>query len=183
MGKRLRERMDLGFTFLKMDLGLMQIADIPGAVVGPAGVLDGLRHHAGGIRATTMEERKARNLIYDAQNVMHPFTGLHFSEKGLDLLEQYIAEVHAEIGPEIPLAIDHLGHISLQDGIRLAQRIEKYTPAWLEEHHPLAAYGAVSPVAAINLSADLHRRGYVPEGRASSRCSTTPASRSFTLTS
>ena len=136
MGKRLKERMDMGFTFLKMDLGLMEIAHIPGAVVGPAGVLDGLRRHAGGIKAKTLEERKARNLVYDAQNVMHPFTGLHFSEKGLELLEQYIAEVRAEIGPEIPLAIDHLGHISLQDGIRLAQRIEKYTPAWLEDVIP-----------------------------------------------
>src|SRR5580692_6193006 len=35
-GKRLKQRMALGFTFLKMDLGLMQIADIPGAVVSPA---------------------------------------------------------------------------------------------------------------------------------------------------
>jgi L-alanine-DL-glutamate epimerase-like enolase superfamily enzyme len=136
MGKRLKERMDKGFTFLKMDLGLMEIAHIPGAVVGPAGVLEGFKQHAGGIRASNNEERKARNLVYDAQNVMHPFTGLHFSEKGLDLLEQYIAEVREVIGPEIPLAIDHLGHISLQDGIRLAQRIEKYTPAWLEDVIP-----------------------------------------------
>jgi gluconate/galactonate dehydratase len=136
MGKRLKERMDLGFTFLKMDLGLMQIADIPGAVVGPEGVLEAFRHNAGDASPRTLEERKKRNLIYDAQNVMHPFTGLHFSEKGLDLLDQYMSEVRAEIGPEIPLAIDHLGHISLQDGIRLARRIEKYTPAWLEDVIP-----------------------------------------------
>ena len=37
---------------------------------------------------------------------------------------------------EIPLAIDHVGHISLQDGIRLARRIEKYVPAWLEDVIP-----------------------------------------------
>ncbi len=136
MGKRLKERMDMGFTFLKMDLGLMEIAHIPGAVVGPAGVLDGFKQHAGGLLATSDAERKARNMVYDAQNVMHPFTGLHFSEKGLDLLEQYIAEVREVIGPDIPLAIDHLGHISMSDGIRLAQRIEKYTPAWLEDVIP-----------------------------------------------
>jgi L-alanine-DL-glutamate epimerase-like enolase superfamily enzyme len=136
MGKRLKQRMDMGFTFLKMDLGLMEIAHIPGAVVGPAGVLDGFRQHAGGLLATNDAQRKARNMVYDAQNVMHPFTGLHFSEKGLDLLEQYIAEVREVIGPDIPLAIDHLGHISMSDGIRLAQRIEKYTPAWLEDVIP-----------------------------------------------
>lgn len=136
MGKRLKARMDLGFTFLKMDLGLMEIADVPGAVVGPAGVLDAFRTHAGNSTARTLDDRKARNLVYDAQNVMHPFTALHFSDKGLDLLEQYIAEVREVIGPEIPLAIDHVGHISLQDGIRLARRIEKYTPAWLEDVIP-----------------------------------------------
>ena len=37
---------------------------------------------------------------------------------------------------EIPLAIDHVGHISLQNGIRLARRIEKYVPAWLEDVIP-----------------------------------------------
>ncbi len=136
MGKRLKARMDLGFTFLKMDLGLMQIADVPGAVAGPAGALDPLRHHVGQMRPETLADRRHRNALYDAQNVMHPFTGLHFTEMGLDLLEQYIAEVRAEIGPEIPLAIDHVGHIALQDGIRLARRIEKYTPAWLEDVIP-----------------------------------------------
>src|SRR5262245_23390137 len=35
-GRRLKERMERGYTFLKMDLGLMQIADLPGAVVAPS---------------------------------------------------------------------------------------------------------------------------------------------------
>ncbi|MCP4303474.1 MAG: mandelate racemase/muconate lactonizing enzyme family protein, partial [bacterium] len=48
----------------------------------------------------------------------------------------YMAEVRAEIGEEMPIAIDHLGHISLNDGIRLARRIEKYNPAWLEDVIP-----------------------------------------------
>jgi gluconate/galactonate dehydratase len=134
-GKRLKERMERGFTFLKMDLGLMQIAHIPGAVVAPAGVLEGLHGNPRG-RGGSLEERKTRNRIYDAQNVMHPFTALHFTEKGVDLLEQYITEVREVIGDEIPLAIDHVGHISLQDGIRLARRIEKYAPAWLEDVIP-----------------------------------------------
>jgi hypothetical protein len=42
-GKRLKERMALGYTFLKIDLGLMQIVDIPGSVVAPAGSLEGYR--------------------------------------------------------------------------------------------------------------------------------------------
>ncbi|WP_214472700.1 mandelate racemase/muconate lactonizing enzyme family protein [Mesorhizobium sp. dw_380] len=134
-GKRLKERMDRGFTFLKMDLGLMQIAHIPGAVVAPAGALEGFHGNPRG-RGGSLEERKTRNLAYGAQNVQHPFTGLHFTEKGIDLLEQYIHQVREIIGYEIPLAIDHVGHISLQDGIRLARRIEKYVPAWLEDVIP-----------------------------------------------
>ncbi|TPK63721.1 mandelate racemase/muconate lactonizing enzyme family protein [Mesorhizobium sp. B2-4-19] len=134
-GKRLKQRMDRGFTFLKMDLGLMQIAHVPGAVSAPAGALEGFHANPRG-RGGTLEERKVRNLAYDAQNVRHPFTGLHFTEKGIDLLEQYIHEVREVIGYEIPLAIDHVGHISLQDGIRLSRRIEKYVPAWLEDVIP-----------------------------------------------
>jgi len=135
-GKRLKKRMALGYTFLKMDLGLAQIMHVPGAVNAPTGVLDGYRTHAERMPAKTLEDRRKRNASYEVHNVRHPFTGLHFTEKGLDLLEQYIAEVRDEIGPEIPLAIDHLGHISLTDGIRLAKRIEKYTPAWLEDVIP-----------------------------------------------
>jgi L-alanine-DL-glutamate epimerase-like enolase superfamily enzyme len=135
-GKRLKERMDLGFTFLKMDLGLMQIADIPGAVLAPAGTLEGYRAYSPRAQAKTLEERRLRNAAYDVQNIRHPFSGMHFTDKGIDLLEQYIAEVREEIGYEIPLAIDHVGHISLQNGIRLARRIEKYVPAWLEDVIP-----------------------------------------------
>jgi gluconate/galactonate dehydratase len=135
-GRRLKDRMNLGFTFLKMDLGLMQIADLPGAVSGPTGILEGLRSRAAQGQAHTLDDRRLRNAAYDAQNVPHPFTGLHFTDKGLDYLEQYISEVRAVIGNEIPLAIDHVGHISLQNGIRLAKRIEKYTPAWLEDVIP-----------------------------------------------
>ncbi len=45
-GLRLKERMKRGFTFLKMDLGLMQIAHLPGAVAGPSGVLEALGSRA-----------------------------------------------------------------------------------------------------------------------------------------
>ncbi len=105
-------------------------------MVAPAGALEGYRIHPGSGPVRTMEDRRARNAVYDIQNVRHPFTGLHFTEKGIDLLEQYIHEVREVIGYEVPLAIDHVGHISLQDGIRLARRIEKYVPAWLEDVIP-----------------------------------------------
>ena len=33
-------------------------------------------------------------------------TGIHLTEKGLDLLEQYVSEVRSVIGYEIPLAVE-----------------------------------------------------------------------------
>lgn len=135
-GRRLKARMALGYTFLKMDLGLGQVMHAPGAVNAPPGLIESYRSDPLRMTAKTYEERRRRNAVYDVHNVRHPFTGLHFTELGLDLLEQYIAEVREEIGPEIPLAIDHLGHIALSDGIRLARRIERYNPAWLEDVLP-----------------------------------------------
>lgn len=135
-GKRLKNRMDLGFTFLKMDLGLGQVMHEKGTVSAPVGVLEQFQSRPLRAHPKSLDERRKANAIYDVHNVMHPFTGLHFTEKGLDMMEQYIAEVRAVIGEEIPLAIDHLGHISLHDGIRLARRIEKYNVAWLEDVLP-----------------------------------------------
>jgi len=69
-------------------------------------------------------------------NVPHPFTGIHVTEKGLDVLEQYVKDVRDVIGYEIPLAIDHFGHICVEDCIRLCRRIEKYNIAWAEDMIP-----------------------------------------------
>ena len=101
-GRRLKERMALGYTFLKMDLGLAQIMHEPGTVGSPTGVLEGFRTHSERIAVETLDDRRRRNASYDVHNVRHPFTGLHFTEKGLDLLEQYIAEVREVIGPGGP---------------------------------------------------------------------------------
>ena len=57
-GKRLKERMALGYTFLKMDLGLQQIMDQAGAVVAPAGSLEGYRTHPGGASSKTLDDRR-----------------------------------------------------------------------------------------------------------------------------
>ncbi len=77
-----------------------------------------------------------RNRGYDIYNVPHPFTGIHLTENGIDLLEKYVAEVRAVIGYTVPLATDHFGHIALEDCIRLGKRLEKYNLAWVEDMIP-----------------------------------------------
>src|SRR5690606_11434228 len=131
-----------GFTFLKMDLGIGQIAHEPGTISGPPGFLEETIEATARWRArfdrpgSKEEQREVRRRYYEVANVAHPVTGLHVTAKGLDLLEQYVAEVRAEIGYEVPLAIDHFGHIGVEDCIKLGRRVEKYNLAWMEDMIP-----------------------------------------------
>ena len=45
---------------------------------------------------------------------------------GLDYLEDYVRQVREVIGYTVPLAIDHFGHVAIEDAIRFAKRLEKY---------------------------------------------------------
>ncbi|WP_027092294.1 mandelate racemase/muconate lactonizing enzyme family protein [Cohnella thermotolerans] len=143
MGLALKERMNKGFTFLKMDLGINQIIHEPGTLSAPLGFLEEMRslsrawyegQRSGGL--SEWELRQARSRLYDIYNVAHPFTGIHVTEKGLDMLEQYVEEVRAVIGYEVPLAIDHFGHIGVEDCIKLGRRIDKFNLAWMEDMIP-----------------------------------------------
>lgn len=139
MGKALRQRMDRGFTFLKMDLGIDLLYGEPGALCAPLGMVDELnsaRDYEAISRNQPLEKQTARNRLYDIQNIAHPFTGVQVTEKGYDILEQYVRDVRAVIGYDIPLAIDHFGHIGVESCIKLARRIEKYNIAWMEDMIP-----------------------------------------------
>ncbi len=66
-----------------------------------------------------------------------PFIGIHLTEKGLDYLENYMARsAWSLIGYEIPLAIDHAGHIPVEDCLKLAKRLERFNLAWMEDPVP-----------------------------------------------
>ncbi|WP_274364951.1 mandelate racemase/muconate lactonizing enzyme family protein [Paenibacillus thermotolerans] len=143
MGQALKKRMEQGFTFLKMDLGIGQLIDEPGTLSAPLGFLEDMREASkaywlarnnGGVSKEQL--RRLRNRAYDFQNIAHPFTGIHVTEKGLDVLEQYVADVRSIIGYEVPLCIDHFGHIGVEDCIKLGRRIDKYNLAWMEDMIP-----------------------------------------------
>ncbi len=139
MGQALKRRMDMGFTFLKMDVGIGLIWDEPGALSYPTGLkeeMQELGRHGWRWNVKTLEDRARRNRAYDIYNVPHPLTGIHLTEKGIDLLEQYVSDVRDVIGYQVPLATDHFGHIALEDCIRLGKRLEKYNLAWVEDMVP-----------------------------------------------
>lgn len=139
MGKALLGRMRRGFTFLKMDLGIGLLMDEPGTLTAPLGFLDDMKKYAPSMinaargSKTPME---SAGKAYEMAGTAHPFTGIRLTEKGLDCLEEYVSRVRAAIGSDIPLAIDHFGHVCVEDCIRFARRIEKYGIAWMEDMQP-----------------------------------------------
>ncbi|HEY5908059.1 MAG TPA: mandelate racemase/muconate lactonizing enzyme family protein, partial [Vicinamibacteria bacterium] len=112
-GRKLKVRMDQGFTYLKQDFGINLIKDIPGTLTKPLGM-----PFSGG------------------ETVMHPFTGIYITDKGVALLSDYIAAIREVIGPEVPLSSDHYGHIDVNSCIRLARAMEKHHLAWMEDMVP-----------------------------------------------
>jgi L-alanine-DL-glutamate epimerase-like enolase superfamily enzyme len=143
MGEALKKRMEQGFTFLKMDLGIDMLFDVPGSLTAPLGFIEEMRKRGGDYYGYMRGRTKLdadfygkRNANTDIQNIAHPFTGIRVTEKGLDILEEYVKEVRDVIGWEIPLAIDHFGHLGVEDCIKLARRIEPYNIAWAEDLIP-----------------------------------------------
>lgn len=140
MGMALKKRMDLGFTFLKMDLGIGLLLDEPGIISAPLGFIDEMKQYAshvlnaqgGSVTADMVKHQKSYQIVTTA----HPFTGIQITEKGLDYLENYVREVREVIGYEVPLAIDHFGHVQLESCIRFCRRMEKYNLAWVEDLAP-----------------------------------------------
>ena len=140
MGRALKKRMDMGFTFLKMDLGIGLLMDEPGTINAPLGFIDDMKKYApqvlnvqgGSVTADMVKHQKSYAIV----NTAHPFTGIHLTEKGLDYLENYVKEVREVIGYEVPLAIDHFGHVCVEDCIRFGRRMERYNIAWMEDMVP-----------------------------------------------
>ena len=112
--QRMKERKEgMGLTWLKMDLGIEMVSDTPGTVNKPSGL-------------TSWEESQ----------VPHPFVGMEVTDKGVAMLEQFVAAVRDAVGMEIPLAMDHLGHLGVKSIIRLSKAYEKYNLSWLEDVIP-----------------------------------------------
>jgi L-alanine-DL-glutamate epimerase-like enolase superfamily enzyme len=110
---RLKARMDQGFTFLKMDLSIYLLSKVPGTV-------------------TQMSGRSPEEM----NTTQHMFTGTDITPKGIEIMADYVAQVRAAIGMEIPLAADHFGHIGVNACIKLGRALEKHNMAWLEDMIP-----------------------------------------------
>ena len=140
MGLELKKRMEMGFTFLKMDLGIGLLLDKPGSITAPLGSIDDMKKYTphllnvqdGSVTAEMVHRQKSYQIVMTP----HAMTGIQITEKGLDILEEYVRQVREVIGYEVPLAIDHFGHVCEESIIRFLKRMEKYNLAWAEDLIP-----------------------------------------------
>jgi L-alanine-DL-glutamate epimerase-like enolase superfamily enzyme len=113
-GQREKKRKEeMGLTWLKMDLGIEMVSDIPGTVTAPSGMSP-----------------------WERRVLPHPFTAMEVTDKGIEKLCEYVAAVRDAVGMEIPLSMDHLGHLGVNSFIRLGKAYEKYNLAWMEDVIP-----------------------------------------------
>src|SRR6185437_930010 len=113
-GQRAKDRKEtMGLTWLKMDLGINLVEHIPGCVTQPEGL-------------SRWEER----------DQPHPFIATEVTDKGIEKLSEYVAAVREAVGMEIPLSMDHLGHIGVKSCIRLGRAYEKFNLSWMEDVIP-----------------------------------------------
>lgn len=111
LAKRLKDRMDKGYTFLKMDLGVNLLYQTQDTL--------------------TREIRPV-----NSQRIEQPFARFEITEKGIEILANYVVQVRNVIGDEIPLGIDHFGPIGVDSCIRLGKAFEPCHIAWLEDMVP-----------------------------------------------
>lgn len=121
MGRRLKARHERGFSFLKMDVGIGLLRNTPGTLTFP---------HSG----DAVGGGPARG--YLSPNVRHPFTGIRVTDRGLGLLQDYVRTIRDIVGWDIPIAADHFGHIGVEDAIKIAQALDPFNLAWLEDMIP-----------------------------------------------
>src|SRR5215475_168050 len=78
-GQRMKERKEsMGLTWLKMDLGIEMVADTPGTVTNPTDINQ-----------------------WQANTLPHPLVAMEVTDKGIAMLEEYVAAIRAAVGMEI----------------------------------------------------------------------------------
>ena len=110
-----------GYTWLKMDLSIGEIKDIPGTLVNQKFWMDN----------GTLQQWQGNYMSYG--NTEHPFTQIQITDKGLEELAKMAEHVRSLVGYDIPISTDHYGHFDLNNGIRLGHALEKYRLAWMED--------------------------------------------------
>ncbi len=122
--QKVKDRLETkGYTWLKMDLGLELIQNIPGTTVNS----NFWKNKGGG---------QWNDRPNSFGNTKHQFTQIQITDKGLDEIAKYVEMVRGAVGYDVPLSSDHFGHFDENNAIRLAKKLEPYRLAWMEDIIP-----------------------------------------------
>ena len=89
---------------------------------------------------------------------------MEVTDKGIDKLCEYVAAVRDAVGMEIPLSMDHLGHLGVNSIIRLGKAYEKYNLSWMEDVVPWQYTEMLQRITAGKPHSHPHRRRHLSEG-------------------
>ncbi len=74
--------------------------------------------------------------IFERAGIKGCMSGPRLTQKGIDYFRAICQAVREAVGPDLPLAIDHFGPLSVGDCIRLGNALEEYNLSWLEDMVP-----------------------------------------------
>lgn len=115
--ERVLGRKEMGITFIKFDVGLH--------------VLEG--YVEGGVAGSPTRYEHDIGRRWTARGSAG---GTQLTDKGIARFTEIVAAVREAVGWETPLAVDHFGAITVNDGIRLGRALEPYGLAWMEDIIP-----------------------------------------------
>jgi len=119
-GERMKKRVEAGFTWLKMDIGINRLRTTPGTLSGPLPIERGKEH---------------------------TLTGMEVTQKGAEILAEYLMAVREIVGWQIPISADHFGSMGVNSLIRLGKAFEKCNLAWMEDPVPWFRTGHLKQIA------------------------------------
>jgi L-alanine-DL-glutamate epimerase-like enolase superfamily enzyme len=127
--ERIKKRvLEEGYTWLKMDLGIHQVKPDGGVVNYKY-----WNENGGGINSWYMGRGYAQGGYTDYWKKEQPFTQVQITDKGLEEIAAIVENVRNAVGPEIPICVDHFGHMDMNQMIRIGKAVEKFRLAWLED--------------------------------------------------
>ncbi|GHU77693.1 D-mannonate dehydratase [Spirochaetia bacterium] len=167
IGKKLKSYVDKqDFTMVKAVVGAEMIQALypdEAVISAPAGLLEKITGDSNAyfsmVRNTDemleIKNRDRRNEAFYSYTAEMPWLFYRMTERGLDLFEKEVAALREELSWKIPLALDHIGRLNLEDCGRLLRRLEKYNLAWVEDCLPpwyVEEYKRLSQMSGVPLA-------------------------------
>ena len=103
--------------------------------------------------------------LFERAGITGAMSDRRLTRRGLEYFRSIVAAVRDAVGPELPLAVDHFGPLSVNDCIRLGNALEEYDLAWLEDMRPDTDVDGLKEITAAITTPTLNGEGlYLLDG-------------------